>query len=219
MSRSCRDDLACRVPSAVLCWLAAAADGMDESAWASASQSPCRGRSMGRPGPSEPLKLPSEPPAGARSLHQLPGRLRRPAPSPHRALLRRKCSHCSGGVLSSIPSRGAAPSAAESSPGGCSASAVGRAPARSVGAPPEPLPMVAKCSVMIGGHQVSSRRLLGRPGRKSGSAGSSWRPQHTRKSRAARTMAPVQQDKPRHSIDLAELCSPILWSALFPFRS
>ena len=87
-------------------------------------------------------------------------------------------------------------------------------------APPQPLLMVAKCSVMIGGHQVSSRRLLGRSGPKSGSAGSRWRPQHTRKSRAARAMAPVLQDKPRHSTDLAELCSLIrlLWSDLFPFR-
>ena len=30
--------------------------------------------------------------------------------------------------------------------------------------PAAPLLMVAKCSVMIGGHQASSRRLLGRPG-------------------------------------------------------
>ena len=85
--------------------------------------------------------------------------------------------------------------------------------------PPEPPPMVAKYSVMVGVQLVSSRRLLGRPGPKSGSAGSSWRPQHTRKSCAARAMALVLQDKPRHSTDLAELCSPILWSALFPFRA
>ena len=84
-------------------------------------------------------------------------------------------------------------------------------------APPQPLLMVAKCSVMIGGHQVSSRRLLGRPGPKSDSAGSRWRPQHTRKSRAARAMTPVLQDKPHHSTDLAELCSLILWSTSFTF--
>ena len=72
-------------------------------------------------------------------------------------------------------------------------------------APLQPLLMVAKCSVMIGGHKVSSRRLLGRPGPKSDSAGSRWRPHHTRKSRAARAMTPVLQDKPHHSTDLAEL--------------
>ncbi len=77
----------------------------------------------------------------------------------------------------------------------------------------------AKCSVMMGGQMVSSRRLIGRSGPKSGSAGSSWRPQLTQISAAPQTMAPVLQDKPRHSTDLAELCSPILWSALFPFTS
>jgi hypothetical protein len=55
LSRSCP-----RVPSAVLCWLAAAADGMDESAWAQVFSVPCRGRSLGRSAPSEPMKLPSE---------------------------------------------------------------------------------------------------------------------------------------------------------------
>ena len=70
----------------------------------------------------------------------------------------------------------------------------------------------AKCSVMTGGQLVSSRRLIGRSGLKSGSAGSSWRPQLTQISAAPQTMAPVLQDKPRHSTDLAELYSPILWS-------
>ena len=70
----------------------------------------------------------------------------------------------------------------------------------------------AKCSVMTGGQLVSSRRLIGRSGPKSGSAGSSWRPQLTQISAAPQTMAPVLQDKPRHSTDLAELCSPILLS-------
>ena len=79
--------------------------------------------------------------------------------------------------------------------------------------------MVAKCSVMIGGQLVSYRRLFGRSGPKSGSAGSSWRPQLTQISAAPQTMAPVLQDKPRHSTDLAELCSPIIWSPLFPFRA
>ena len=86
-------------------------------------------------------------------------------------------------------------------------------------APPQPLLMVAKCSVIMGGQLVSRRRLFGCSGPKSGSAGSSWRPQLTQISAAPQTMTPVLQDKPRHSTDLAELCSLILWSALFPFRS
>ena len=77
--------------------------------------------------------------------------------------------------------------------------------------------MVAKCSLMIEGLRVSSRRLLGHPEPKSGSAGSRWRPQHTRKSRAARAITPVLQDKPRHSTALVELCSLILWSTLYTF--
>ena len=63
----------------------------------------------------------------------------------------------------------------------------------------------AKCSVMIGGQLVSFRRLLGRSGPKSVSAGSSWRLQLTQNSAAPQTMAPVLQDKPCHSTDLAEL--------------
>ena len=121
-------------------------------------------------------------------------------------------------ALASVQRRVAAVRGAGSSPGGSSSNALDVTTAERARAPPQPLLMVAKCSVMIGGHQVSSRRLLGRSGPKSGSAGSRWRPQHTRKSRAARAMAPVLQDKPRHSTDLAELCSLILWSALFPFR-
>ena len=94
---------------------------------------------------------------------------------------------------------------AESSPGGSSSNALDVTTAERARAPPQPLLMVAKCSVMIGGHQVSSRRLLGRPVPKSDSAGSRRCPQHTRKSRAARAMTPVLQDKPHHSTDLAEL--------------
>ena len=120
-------------------------------------------------------------------------------------------------ALASVQMRVKAVRDAESSPGGSSSNALDVTTAERARAPPQPLLMVAKCSVMVGGHQVSSRRLLGRPGPKSGSAGSRWRPQHTRKSRAARAMAPVLQDKPRHSTDLAELCSLILWSTLYTF--
>ena len=77
----------------------------------------------------------------------------------------------------------------------------------------------AKCSVMMGGQLVSSRRLIGRSGPKSGSAGSSWRPQLTQISAAPQTLAPVLQDKPRHSTDLVELCSPILLSLHWPTAS
>ena len=63
--------------------------------------------------------------------------------------------------------------------------------------------MVAKCSVMMGGQLVSRRRLFGCSGPKSGSAGSSWRPQNTQISAAPQTMAPVLQDKPRHSTQIS----------------
>ena len=116
----------------------------------------------------------------------------------------------------SVPRRGAAPIATGSSPGGCSANALDITTAERVRAPPQQLLMVAKCSVMVGGHQVSSRRLLGRPGPKSGSAGSRWRPQHTRNSRAARAMTPVLQDKPRHQIDLAARIPAIYFALHWP---
>ena len=142
-----------------------------------------------------------------------------PPLTPPRPFLCGNCAHFTKDALASVQRRVTAVRDAESSPGGSSSNALDVTTAERARAPPQPLLMVAKCSVMIGGHQVSSRRLLGRSGPKSGSAGSRWRPQHTRKSRAARAMAPVLQDKPRHSTDLAELCSLILWSALFPFRS
>ena len=115
--------------------------------------------------------------------------------------------------------RTAAPCAAESSPGDCSAKALDNRPAEPAGTAPEPPPVVAKCSVMMGGQLVSRRRLFGCSGPKSGSAGSSWRPQLTQISAAPQTMAPVLQDKPRHSTDLAELCSPILLSLHWPTAS
>ena len=154
----------------------------------------------------------------ALGAHKLLGRLRRPASHPTSLFLCGNCAHFIKDALASVQRRVTAVRDAESSPGGSSSNALDVTTAERARAPPQPLLMVAKWSVMIGGHQVSSRRLLGRSGPKSGSAGSRWRPQHTRKSRAARAMAPVLQDKPRHSTDLAELCSLILWSALFPFR-
>ena len=47
------------------------------------------------------------------------------------------------------------------------------------------------------------------PGPKSDRAGSRWRPHHTRKSRAARAMTPVLQDKHHHSTDLV-VCSKLI---------
>ena len=44
----------------VLWWLAVAADGKHESALGKGFPDPCRGRSLGRPAPFEPMKLPSE---------------------------------------------------------------------------------------------------------------------------------------------------------------
>ena len=98
------------------------------------------------------------------------------------------CAHFVKDALASVQKRVAAVRDAESSPGGSSSNALDVTTAERARAPPQPLLMVAKCSVMIGGHQVSSRRLLGRPVPKSDSAGSRRRPQHTRKSRAARAM-------------------------------
>ena len=97
-------------------------------------------------------------------------------------------------------------------------SCAGQLLVESAGAPPWSLLMIGKCSMMIWGQLVSFRQLLGRSGPKSVSAGSSWRLHLTQISAAPQTMTPVLQDKPHHSTDLAELCSLILWSALFPFR-
>ena len=44
----------------VLWWFAVAADGKHESALGKGFPDPCRGRSLGRPAPFEPMKLPSE---------------------------------------------------------------------------------------------------------------------------------------------------------------
>ena len=93
----------------------------------------------------------------------------------------------------------------------CSANALDATTTERARAPPQPLLMVTKCSVMIGGQLVSQRWQVRHPGPKSGSAGNSWRPQHTQKSRAARAMTPVLQDKSRHLIDLAELVPTNIW--------
>ena len=125
--------------------------------------------------------------APSRGLHpalgacRLLGRLRRPALSPHLAFFCGKCAHGIGETLAHVPGRKAAPCAARSSPDGCSADALDNQPAEPAGTAPEPPPVVAKCSVMMGGQLVSRRRLFGCSGPKSGSAESSWRPQHTRK--------------------------------------
>ena len=151
---------------------------------------------------------------GARSGPNFSGR-RQATP----VIFRRNWSHCIAGASVSVPRRGAAPIVTGSFPGGCSANALDVTTAEQARAPPQPLLMVAKCSVMMGGQLVSRRRLFGCSGPKSGSAGSSWRPQLTQISAAPQIMTPVLQDKPRHSTDLAELCSFILRSALFPVRS
>ena len=55
----------------VLWWLAVAADGMHESALGKGFLDPCRGRSLGRPAPFEPMKLPSEACIRRQSARQL----------------------------------------------------------------------------------------------------------------------------------------------------
>ena len=164
----------------MLRWLAVTGYGTDEFAWAS----------LGQLVPPEHVKLPSRAPSSALALvsSQPPPAARLLIPScpllQELATLHRR----------SVPRRGAAPSDTESSPSGCSANALHATTTERARAPPQLLPMVTKCSVMIGGQLVSPRWLVGHPGPKSGSAGSSWRPQHTRKSRAARAMTPVLQD-------------------------
>ena len=163
------------------------------------------------------MKLPSEARIRRWALVSFWAASSGPPLTPPRLLFCGNCAHCIKDALANVPKRVTAVRDAESSPGGSSSNALDVTTAERARAPPQPLLMVAKCSVMIGGHQVSSRRLLGRPVPKSDSAGSRRRPQHTRKSRAARAMTPVLQDKPRHSTDLTELCSLILWSTLYTF--
>ena len=185
-----------------------AADGIDECGWATDVQISCRCPSWGRLAAPALVKLPSRAPSGARALdsfwaaqcalhfHHLVPPFAGIGPAASKSL-----RHVFQG-------RTAAPCAAKSSPGGCSVNALDNQPAEPAGTALELPQVVAKCSVMVGGHQVSSGRLLGRPGPKSGRAGSRWRPQHIRKFRAARAacaMTPVLQDKTLHSIDLAEL--------------
>ena len=146
--------------------------------------------------------------------HELLSRLWRLALSPHYALLRGICFHFINHGLTSVQRCVAAARGADSSPGGRSSNALDVTTAERARACLQLLLMVANCSVMIGGHQVSSRRLLGRPGPKSGSTASKWRPHHTQKSRAARAMTPVLQDKPHHSTDLAELVPTLLFTLL-----
>ena len=175
----------------MLRWLAVAGDGLDESAWAMAFQTSCWGRSTGRPALSEPMKLPSEARIRRWVLVSFWAASSGPPLTPPRLLFCGNCAHCIKDALANVPKRVTAVRDAESSPGGSSSNALDVTTAERARAPPQPLLMVAKCSVMIGGHQVSSRRLLGRPVPKSDSAGSRRRPQHTRKSRAARAMTPA----------------------------
>ena len=193
-----------------------AADGIDECGWATDVQLSCRCPSWGRLAAPALVKLPSRAPSGARALdsfwaaqcalhfHHLvppfagigPAASSARLPRAHGGSMRRQ--ELSWWLLGQR---------------------AGNQPAEPAGMAREPPPEVAKCSVMMGGQLMSRRRMFGCSGPKSGSAGSSWRPQLTQISAAPQTMTPVLQDKPRHSTDLAELCSLILWSALFPFRS
>ena len=202
----------------MLRWLAVAGDGLDESALGKGFPDPCRGRSLGRPAPFEPMKLPSEACILRQSARQLSAASGAPPSHPI------KSSFAGIGPTASQGLRWVYQCAGRpQSPLGALLAAARptrwTTTAERARAPPQPLLMVAKCSVIMGGQLVSRRRLFGCSGPKSGSAGSSWRPQLTQISAAPQTMTPVLQDKPRHSTDLAELCSLILWSALFPFRS
>ena len=150
---------------------------------------------------------------------QLLGSLVRPILSPPRAPLFRNWSRCLAESSARLPSAHGGSMRRQELSWWLLGQRAGNQPAEPAGMAREPPPEVAKCSVMMGGQLMSRRQMFGCSGPKSGSAGSSWRPQLTQISAAPQTMTPVLQDKPHHSTDLAELCSLILWSALFPFRS
>ena len=194
---------------------------MYESAWARAFQSSCQLPSLGRLAPPGPVKLPSRTPSGARALVSCqPPPAARPL-IPSSPLSQELAPLHRRGFGEYTKARGGSKRHWELSWRllGQRAGQAANQPAEPAGTALELPPVVAKCSVMVGEELSSRRRLFGCSGPKSGSAGSSWRPQPTQISAAPQTRTPVLQDKPRHSTDLAELCSLILWSALFPFRS
>ena len=158
-------------------------------------------------------------PISCESTRQLLGRQVGPTLSPPRAPLRRNWSRCLAEPSARLPRAHGGSMRRQELSWWLLGQRAGNQPAEPAGMAREPPPEVAKCSVMMGGQLMSRRQMFGCSGPKSGSAGSSWRPQLTQISAAPQTMTPVLQDKPRHSTDLAELCSLILWSALFPFRS
>ena len=196
-----------------------AADVKHESALGKGFRSPCRGRSLGRPALSEPIKLPSERPASRAGCSPASGPPPAARLSPHLALFLRqlrpfhqgcssKCTKARGGCkrrreLSwrQLEQR-AGRHDSRASASAPTAAADGRKVLRDNGGATG----VAQTAVRVLRTEIWQR----------------WEqlaPPLTQISAAPQTMTPVLQDKPRHSTDLAELCSLILWSALFPFRS
>ena len=94
------------------------------------------------------VKLPPRDPSRGRSL--APGPPVAARTLTHSRPLRRNRPRCIAEPSASLPSREVAPSADRGAPGDCPANALAQAVARSARAPPEPLLVVAKCSVVIG---------------------------------------------------------------------
>jgi hypothetical protein len=139
-------------------------------------KAPCRGRSLGRSAPSEPMKLPSEACMRREALAGSLGCLRRPALSPHLAIFCGKCAHGIMETLAHVPGRMVAPCAAKSSPDGCSANALDNQPAEPAGTAPEPPLVVAKCSVMMGGNWCRADGCLGAQDRNLAALGAAGTP-------------------------------------------
>ena len=78
----------------------------------------------------------------------------RPASHPTSPFFCGNCAHFIKGALASVQRRVTAVRDAESSPGGSSSNALDVTTAERARAPLQPLPMVAKCSVVIGGAHV-----------------------------------------------------------------
>ena len=126
---------------------------MGETAYARAFQTCCWGRSTRRPALSEPMKLPSEARIRRWALVSFWAAWR-PASHPTSPFFCGNCAHFIKYALASVQMRVKAVRDAESSPGGSSSNALDVTTAERARAPLQPLPMVAKCSVVIGGAHV-----------------------------------------------------------------
>jgi hypothetical protein len=157
------------------------------------SSVPCRGRSLGRSAPSEPMKLPSEACIRREALAGSWAASGGPPSHPTSPFLRqvRPWHHGDSGACTRAHGGSVAPCAEKSSPDGCSANALDNQRAESQRwNGPRAAAGGRKVLSDDGEQLVSRRRLFGCSRPKSGSAESSWRPQLTQISAAPQTMAP-----------------------------